>query len=111
MRVMWVLMVLSDMNSSAAISWLVRPLVMQRGRDGTAHRVRDGLQAQRPIGSYLRDVYPGVGERPDRVTVRTDVGDELAHRGDVADARERDLADLRAVGDHHHPPGALDHDG
>lgn len=29
-RVMWVLTVLSEMNNSAAISWLVRPLAMLR---------------------------------------------------------------------------------
>src|ERR1700677_1261525 len=59
---------------------------------------------------HQRDLHPGVGQRADRVRVGPGVGDELADLGHLADPGERDLADLGAVGHHHHPPGAADHD-
>ena len=46
-----------------------------------------------------RDPHAGVLKRGDRSGVGAGVGDQLVDLGQLADPRERDLADLRAVGD------------
>src|SRR5580700_4453969 len=59
--------------------------------------------------SNERDVHPGVGQRPDRIRFLGLIGDEPAHRRDLADPGEGDLPDLGTVGHHDHPPGMGDH--